>query len=157
MKTDDSEVFTFMRRCMVARIATLSRSGRPSITPLYFTCPHGRIWLGTADWTLAARQVKADPRVNVLFEAERHPRDRRLLRITGSATVRTDLKTVRAYELRVAFKYMLSPGGIRNNLTHLRLIPLMNRYHAQSAKKGPACVIDVTPEHAEFLSDSPPD
>ena len=59
---------------MVARIATLSLSGRPSVNPLYFVRRSGHIWLGTVDWTLAARNVMADPRVSVLFEVERNPR-----------------------------------------------------------------------------------
>jgi len=62
MEVDDPAVLAVIRRCMVARIATLSGSGRPSINPLYFIYQNGHIWLGTADWTLAARNVKADPR-----------------------------------------------------------------------------------------------
>jgi hypothetical protein len=53
----------------------------------------------------------------------------------------------------VARKYVLTPGGIRNYLMNLRLLVPMHYYHAQSAEKGLACVIDVLPEHAELLSD----
>ncbi len=101
---------------MLARIATLSRTGRPSITPLYFVWLNGHFWLGTADWTLADRDARADPRVSILFHVEADTRDGRLLRLTGRATVRTDLETQRAYVWRVAFKYSLTPGGIRNQL-----------------------------------------
>jgi general stress protein 26 len=153
MRIEDPAVREILRRSMVARIATLSRNGRPSITPIYFVFVNGRIWLGTSSWTLAARDAKADPRVSVLFNVERNPEDRRILRITGRATVRTDLQMQRSYNLRVAFKCSLTPSGIRNNLAHLKLLPLMHRYHAQSAEKGQACVIDVTPEQAEFLDD----
>jgi hypothetical protein len=151
MRTDDPSVRDVLRRSMLARIATLSRNGRPSITPIYFVLVNGRIWLGTSDWTLAARDVKADPRVSVLFNVERNPNDRRVLRITGRAIVRTDPEVQRTYNLRVALKASLTPGGIRNNLANRSLLPLMHRYHAQSAEKGRACVIDVTPEGAEFL------
>ena len=48
MKADDPAVLDIMRRSMVARIATLSRNGRPSINPLYFVYLNGHIWLGTA-------------------------------------------------------------------------------------------------------------
>ena len=152
MNANDPAVLNVLRRSMVARIATLSRNGRPSITPLYFVCVDGHIWLSTADWTLAARDATADPRVSILFQVEQNPHDRRILRITGEATVRTDPPAQRANVLRVVFKYSLTPGGIRNNLMHLGQITLMNRYHAQSADKGVPCIIEVTPHQAEFLT-----
>ncbi len=155
MNSDDSAALDILRRCMVARIATLSRSGRPSINPLYFVCVPGRIWLGTSDWTLAARNVQADPRVSVLFEVERDPLPRRVLRISGRACVRTDLKGQRSYNRRVAGKYVLTPGGIRHYLAHLRQLKLQRLYHAQSAEKGQACVIEVTPLHVELLPAEP--
>jgi hypothetical protein len=45
----------------------------------------------------------------------------------------------------------LSPGGIGNYLAHLRQFPSMHQYHAQSAEKGWACVIEVIPQTAEWL------
>ena len=153
MKADDPAVLDIMRRSMVARIATLSHNGRPSINPLYFVYLNGQIWLGTVDWTLAARNVKADPQVSALFEVEQDPSDQRVLRIKGRASVRTDQKAQRSYNLRVARKYLLTPGGIRNALAHMRQLPLKRIYHAQAAEKGQPCVIEVTPEQAEFLND----
>ena len=152
MEVDDPAVVDVIRRCMVARIATLSSNGRPSINPLYFIYLNGHIWLGTADWTLAARNVKADPRVSVLFEVERDRTDQRVLQISGQANVNTDQKVQRLNARLTAHKYVLTPGGIRNYLTNFRLLLPMHYYHAQSAAKGLACVIDVTPEHAEFLN-----
>ncbi len=151
MQTDDPAVLEMMRRAMVARIATLSRNGRPSVTPLYFVLLNGRICLGTVEWTLAARDVNADPRVSVLFMLDQNHHDHRTLRITGRAVVRTDPQIHRSYVIRVAFKYVLIPGGLRNQLAHLRLRPLVRRYHAQSAAKGRPCVIEVSPEQAELL------
>ncbi len=152
METDNPAVLDVIQRSMVARIATLSRKGRPCINPLYFVYLNGHIWLGTVDWTLAARNVKADPRVSVLFEVEQDPGDRRILRIRGQASVRIDQKAQRSYNLRVALKYILTPGGIRNFLAHIRLLTLKRRYHAQSAERGQSCIIEVTPEQAEFLN-----
>ena len=153
MKADDPAALDVMRRSMVARIATLSRNGRPSINPLYFVYLNGHIWLGTVDWTLAARNVKADPRVSIIFEVEQDPSDQRVLRIRGRASVRTDQKAQRSYNLRAARKYFLTPGGIRNGLSHIRQLPTMHNYHAQAAEKGQPCVIEVTPLEAEFLND----
>jgi nitroimidazol reductase NimA-like FMN-containing flavoprotein (pyridoxamine 5'-phosphate oxidase superfamily) len=153
MNADDPAVRDVLRRSMVARIATLSRNGRPSINPLYFVSLNGRIWLGTSEWTMAARNVKADPRVSVLFEVEQDQGDQRVLRIRGRASVRTDQQAQRSYDLRVARKYILTPGGIRNTLAHLRLLPFRRHYRAQAAEKGQSCVIEVTPLEAEFLGD----
>jgi general stress protein 26 len=141
----DPDVTDVVRRSMVARIATLSANGRPSVNPLYFVSKDGNIWLGTADWTLAARNVERDPRVSVLFEAERRPNDTRLMRIDRAA--------VAAYNRRVLRKYVLTPGGIGNLLLHVRKLPLRRQYYAQSAEKGGPCVIEVTPEEVDLLID----
>ncbi len=53
----------------------------------------------------------------------------------------------------MARKYLLTPGGIRNALAHMRQLPPTHNYHAQAAEKGQPCVIEVTPEQAEFLND----
>lgn len=151
MNADDPAVVDVVRRCMVARIATLSSNGRPSINPLYLVHLNGHIWLGTAAWTLAARNVKADSRVSVLFNDERDRSGQGILRISGRASVNTDRDVQRIYARLVARKYVLTPGGIRNYLMNFRLLLPMHYYHAQSAAKGPPCVIDVVPEYAEFL------
>jgi hypothetical protein len=153
MNVDDPAMLDILRRCMVARIATLSRNGRPSINPLYFVYMPGHIWLGTVEWTLAARNVKADPRVSVLLEVERDRSPHLVLRISGRAIVRTDPKGQRSYNLRVARKYVLTPGGIRHYLAHLRQLKLRSHYAAQNVLMGQPCVIEVTPLHAEFLGD----
>ena len=110
MEADDPAVRDVLRRSMVARIATLSRNERPSINPLYFVHVNGAIWLGTVDWTLAAGNAEADPRVSVLFETEEHPRELRVLWIRGRARVRTDRRAQRSYRLRVARNYLVTPG-----------------------------------------------
>ncbi len=154
MITDDPVVLDILRRSKVARIATLSRNGRPSVNPLYFIYLNGKIWLGTAEWTLAARNVKADPRVRVLFNVEQDPGDRQVLRISGQAEVRTDTEAKRSYNLRVVRKDILTPGGIYNWLTHPRQLWLRRYYTAQSAQKGHTCVIEVAPEQIELLTDN---
>ncbi len=151
MNVDDPVILDLLSQAMVARIATLSRSGRPSINPLYFIYLGGKIWLGTASWTLAARNVKADPRANVLFNVEKNPHDHRTLRISGRASVRGEREILDSYNLLVVRKYILTPGGIRNWLTHPRQLWLRRYYTAQGRQKGPACVIEVIPEQVELL------
>jgi hypothetical protein len=155
MNTDDPAVKDILQRCMVARIATLSRNGRPSINPLYFVLHNGHIWLGTVEWTLAARNVKTDPRASVLFEVEQGKQPSRVLRISGRASVRTEQKVQRSYGLRVVRKYLLTPGGIRHALLHIRQFLLRRSYAVQNVEKGQACVIEVIPLHAELLPVEP--
>jgi len=152
MNIDDPAVINILRRSMIARIATLSRTGRPSINPLYFVYWDNHLWLGTAEWTLAARNVKADSRVSILFEVEQGHADHQILRISGRASVRTDQEVQRSNNLQTLRKYILTPGGILNYVTHIRLLQAMHSYHAQSAQKGLACVIEVIPEQVEFLN-----
>ena len=156
MQVNDLLVHDILRRCMVARIATLSHNGRPSVTSLYFISMKEHIWLGTSSWTLAARSASGDPRVSVLFEVERNPREQRLLRVSGNATVRTDLETMHIYHRQIARKYVLTPGGLLHYLAHMKRLPLMRLYGAQSDVKGRACVIDVTPEQVELIQSTTP-
>jgi Pyridoxamine 5'-phosphate oxidase len=151
MKADDRAALTIMRRSMVARIATLSRNGRPSVNPLYFIYVNNCIWLGTPDWTLAVRNVNADSRVSVLFEVEQDPHDQRVLRISGHASIQKEREVLRSYNFRVARKYILTPGGIYNALTHLQQLSMRRYYVAQNAQKGSPCVIEVIPEQIELL------
>jgi general stress protein 26 len=150
MSPEDPAVVSVLRRSMVARIATLSKNGRPSINPLYFVYVDGHIHLGTADRTLAAFNVRANPNVAILFNVEQDPTDRRVLRVRGRATVRTDPEICRPYLRRDVQKYILNLAGLRNMMANARLLPLMHSY-VTSRWKGKSCVLDVTPEVAEFL------
>jgi hypothetical protein len=150
MSPEDPAVVDILSRAMVARIATLSRNGRPSINPLYFLHVDGRVHLGTSERTLAALNARACPNVALLFEVERDPADTRVMRILGRATVRTDPDVCRRYARGATRKYFGSFGGLGNALAHAHLLNLMHRYHT-SGWKGPACVLDVVPERAEVL------
>ena len=150
MNPDDPEVVDILRRAMVARIATVSRNGRPHVNPLYFVCGNGKIYLGTTDRTLAALNVKANPRVTILFDIEREPNEWRVLRIHGDATVRTDTRLCRWYMRRDLRKYIFNRRGLRNSLAHARLLPLVRRF-VSSGEKGKECVLEVRSEEAELL------
>ncbi len=152
MNSLDPAMIDVIQRCMVARIATVSSHGRPSVTPLYFVYINDHVWLGTSDWTLAARNAKADPRVSVLFNVERDRTDRRVLRLTGRASVNVDPAMMRLYNQLVARKYVLTPRGLLHYALNFRLLRPMHYYHDQSKEKGLPCIIDVTPEHVEFVA-----
>jgi hypothetical protein len=132
---------------MVARIATLSRNRRPHINPLYFVYVSGRIYLGTSDRTLAALNVRKNPRVTILFNVEKETTQRGVLQIRGRATVRTEPRMCRWYVLRDACKYFMSWAGLHNTLLHVGLLPLVRRYFS-SGEKGKPCLLEVIPEKA---------
>lgn len=150
MNPADPAVVAILGRAMVARIATVSRNGRPHVNPLYFVCGNGKIYLGTVEWTLAALNVKANPRVTILLDIESEQNDRRVLRIYGDATVRTDAALCRWYVRRDYRKYILTRRGLWNSLEHVRLIPLVRRF-VTSGEKGKECVLEVQPKEAEIL------
>ncbi|MCB0201336.1 MAG: pyridoxamine 5'-phosphate oxidase family protein [Anaerolineae bacterium] len=152
MEATDPAALDIIRHAMVVRLATLSRNGRPSVTPIYFVVQEGHIWIGTVEWTLAVRTVRADPRASLLFNRERDPQARQIVRLTGTAVVRTDLPSLRIYNRKVALKYMLAPGGLWSYLTHLHKLKLLHHYHIQDDDKGDPCIIDVTPERIELLT-----
>lgn len=148
MTVIDKPAVHILRRAMVARIATMSRTGRPHVNPLYFVVIDGRIHLGTATYTLAAHNVEANPAVEIIFEDERNRRDQRLLRLQGTASVRTDPPLMERYRRGVARKYVVTPRGLLNMLVHPRQWGPMRRHMAG----GQACVIEVTPSSVEVVA-----
>jgi nitroimidazol reductase NimA-like FMN-containing flavoprotein (pyridoxamine 5'-phosphate oxidase superfamily) len=147
MSMSDPVVGEILGRAMVARIATVSRRQRPHVNPLYFVVIDGRIHLGTATYTLATHNVGANRDVQILFEVESAPTDRRILKLDGTAVVRTETEMLRRYRRAVARKYILTRRGIWNMLTHPRQWVPMRRH----LRGGAACVIDVTPTATELL------
>lgn len=148
---DPATLADYLRRAMVARIATISRTGRPHVNPLYFVCDGGRLYLGTRDRTLAALNVRANPRVTILLSIESGSSDSRNLRITGDATVRHDPELLRWYLRRDLRKYILTRRGLVNVFTHARLLLPMRSYFSAEAK-GKRCVIEVLSTEAELLA-----
>ncbi|OJF82308.1 hypothetical protein NS14008_28120 [Nocardia seriolae] len=136
---------------MVARTATVSRTGRPHVNPLYFVYGNGEIYLGTSERTLAAMNARANPRVTVLFNVESAPNDRRVLRISGRATVRTDSGLRRWYLRRDVWKYFVNWRGFSNAIMHARLLFLV-RHYLSSGSSDRMCVLEVLPETAELLT-----
>ena len=84
--------------------------------------------------------------MRVLFEVEQDHVDHQILRISGRASVWTDQEVQRPNTLQALRKHILTPGALLNSVTHVRLFQAMHNYHTQSAEKGLACVIEVTPE-----------
>lgn len=147
----DPAIQTVLERGMVARLATMSRSGRPHVSPNYFVLDGSRLWLGTTTGTLTARNVAANPTVRVLVENERDSEDERLVLIAGIATIRTDQGLLREYKRRDARKYFRTLQGLLMSIRHLRRLLLTSRYLSSSDASSRHCVIEIAPTVIEML------
>ena len=145
----DPEVRAFLRRSMVALIATRSASDRPFMTPLWFVADRGTLYITTGTESLTGRNVARHPEMTLLFSGERTGRTDRVLRLRATATVQRGLPPWRVL-LRIAAKYYLSPRGMRVELRHRRLWGIRKRYY-QGVKGGPGH-LRIVPTTAEFLS-----
>ena len=148
----DALVQHLLKRAMVARMATVSRSGRPHVNPNYFVVDDSRLWLGTTTGTLAARNVAVNPAVQLLFEIEEDPTDSRLMRITGTAAIRTEPDLLKEYKRRDVRKYFRSLRGLLMSLRHLHRVFLTSKYLSTSDPTNRHCVIEVKPTKIEILS-----
>jgi general stress protein 26 len=147
----DSLMQDLLEGAKVARLASISRSGRPHVNPNYFVIEGSRLWLGTTTGTLAARNVAANPSVQLLLEIERDPSDLRLVRITGNATIRTEPDLLKEYKRRDARKYFLSLRGLLMSLRHLHRLFLTSKYLFTTDPTSRHCVIEVEPTRFEIL------
>lgn len=134
-----------LARAMVARLGTVSRTGRPHVNPIYFVVVGGRMWMGTTSTTLAARNVAATGVAQVLLEVEEDPADRRMVRIDGRARLVHEPAVLRRYKRLDARKYFRSARGVRMAVTHLRQLYLTSRYLSSARTGATHCVIEVTP------------
>lgn len=132
-------------------MATVSCSGRPHVNPIYFVVDGSRLWLGTTTSTLAARNVTANPSVQVLLEDERNPDDLPLLRISGNATIRTEPALLETYKRRDAAKYFRSWRALFMSLRHLYRLFLTTRYLSTNDSTSRHCVIEIEPTRFEIL------
>lgn len=152
MVPTDPDVQEILKGCMVARLVTMSSSGRPHVNPLYFVWHDGKIHLGTATSTLAARNVVAHPMVQLLLDVESEPSRGRMVRITGEAVLLTDPETLREYKRRDALKYFRSWNSLLMSLTHLRQLLLTRRYLSSDDPANSHCVIEIAPTDVELLT-----
>lgn len=155
MRFDDPEVGEFLARSMVLRMASLSPKGEPIVRCLWFVCQQGRIYTFTGELTPTGRSISVHPDVALLFDGERGPRSSRLLRVRGRAVYRRESGIVARVLLGLAWKYFLTPPGLRNLLAHARKVPLAVRFYAEPGwevrGQGVGLIIEVVPASFEFL------
>lgn len=150
MRPDAPEVRALLRRCRVVRIATLSPRGWPLLTPLWFVCHRGRIYMGLRADSPAARNAAANPEVTLLFEEENAPHPKRLLRIRGRAALRSIPELRWRLYPRLGLKYFLSSTPLRHFLANLDKLRIRRRYYAERAGEG--AFLEVEPTRAELVA-----
>ena len=106
--------------------------------------------MGTTTGTLAARNVAGNPHVQLLFEDEQNPTDKRLVRVSGTATVRTDPDLLKRYKRRDAREYFRSLRALLMSLRHMHRLYLTTRYLSTDPTSG-HCVIEVDATRFEIL------
>jgi general stress protein 26 len=151
----DPVVAHLLERAMFARLATMSRSRRPDVNPNYFVVDGSRLWLGTTTATLAARNVAANPSVQILLEDESNPEARELIRISGSAKLRTEPAVLKQYKWRDVSKYFRLWKALLMSVRHLRRLFLTSQYHSTDEPGLRHCVIEVEPARIEILERIP--
>lgn len=145
----DPAVRDFLRRSLVAQVATRSPSGRAFMTPLWFVVDGGALYVATAAETWTAKNVAQHPEVALLFRDEASERFDRVLRLRGTATCHRGFPSWRVL-LRVAAKYYAPPRALGVELRNARKWRLRTLYYAH-AKGGPAH-LRIVPSEATFLA-----
>jgi general stress protein 26 len=148
MVLDDEQAWQFLNRSMTMRVATLSTSGVPHITPLRFIDNGRAIYALPRAASPTARHIRKQPSVVLLFDAEETASP--VLRVRAHATTRSESHLAGWYQRRAAIKYFLRPGGIWNLLTHWRNLPTWARIRRSSTPADTA-LIEFMPETAEFV------
>jgi nitroimidazol reductase NimA-like FMN-containing flavoprotein (pyridoxamine 5'-phosphate oxidase superfamily) len=106
----DARVRDFLDASTVVELATVSPSGRPFVTPLWFVTDEGALYVTTAATSRAARNVATHPAVAMLLHDDRDGRRDRVLLLRGSATMHHAFPSWRVL-VKLALKYHLSPRG----------------------------------------------
>jgi pyridoxamine 5'-phosphate oxidase-like protein len=141
MDASDPTLRAFLAGSMVAHVATISRAGRPFLTPLWFAEDGDAMYLTTGLETRAARNVVSRPDVSVLLMGEAMASAEGVLRVRGTATRHAGLPPWRVL-LRIAAKYYVGPRALRSELANVRRWRLRALYYAQvPGGAGHLCIV----------------
>ena len=151
-EASDARVRDFLDASTVVELATVSPSGRPFVTPLWFVGDDGALYVTTAATSRAARNVATHPAVAMLLHGDRDGRRDQVLLLRGSATVHHAFPSWRVLA-KLALKYHLSPRGALSELRHAAQWPLRLLYYSD-ARGGPAH-LRIVPTTGEIVPASP--
>ena len=87
MKDLTPEAERFIDRALTVRVVTTSARGAPLITPLWFLRDGPVIWIGSRRESAHVRQMASHPEVILLIADRGGRRTKRVLRLTGAASV----------------------------------------------------------------------
>jgi general stress protein 26 len=145
MVIDHPAARSIVRRAKIVRIATVSRTGRPQIMPLWYIVDRGRILMSNAETSPTVRNIAGDPRAVLLFE---DAPGGRYVRVEGTARYTREAELQRRLVKGSIAKYYLSPGALLSAARNLRRLGTLRRYYRERA--AAAGVIEVTPERWEM-------
>ena len=144
----DATVRAFLRRSMVAQVATWSPKGHPFMTPLWFVVDGDALYITTGPETWTGKNVMQHPEVALLFSGERVGRSDQVLRMRGTATCHRGLPSWRVL-LRIAAKYYAAPRALPVELRNAGKWRLRRLYYGQLP--GGFGHLRVVPTAADFL------
>jgi nitroimidazol reductase NimA-like FMN-containing flavoprotein (pyridoxamine 5'-phosphate oxidase superfamily) len=144
VSADDRRVHDALRRCMIARIATVSAEMEPLIMPLYFVAVEGRVYMNNSTTSPTVRNVEAHPRVLVLLTG----RQGELIEMRGTARYVRDEATMRRVVRAALPKYVLRPRALWSWIRHLSRLPMRSRYVRERSSGS----IEITPESYAIAS-----
>jgi predicted pyridoxine 5'-phosphate oxidase superfamily flavin-nucleotide-binding protein len=138
----------FIRRSMVAMVATRSPKLRPFVTPLWFVLDGDALYVTTGTQSWAGRNIEEHPTITLLFGGERGTAAEPFLRLRGRAACENGFLPWRVLA-RVAAKYYVAPRALFVELRHLAQWGLCMRYYG--GVPGGAGYLKVVPTSAEFV------
>lgn len=148
MSVSPERVSAFVDRALTVRLATLSKKGTPLLVPLWFGREGDVIYMGTRRGSLHARNAVANPRVVMLFGDRGGRASRRVLRVSGTASVRDIEEMTFRHKLRLAWRYFLRPAALAHWAANWRKLGVRRRYYAE---RTDPVMLEVTLEGAEFV------
>jgi hypothetical protein len=142
-----AEARRILHRSHTVLVGTVSAHSRPFLTPIYYLWLGGEIFVASGPRSWTGRNIRVNPQVTLVFGGERGGGTARL-RVTGPAQCLDGWMPRHALVL-LALRYYLAPRALRDQLRHLRQMPLRSDYYA--ASKGQMGYIRVRPVHVEVL------
>ncbi len=106
---DEREVRAFLAHgTRTGKLAWVGATGQPHVAPIWFVVDDGapqlEVVFNTGSTTSKGRALARDPRVSLLVDDERPPFA--FVKLTGAASISTDLDDVRSWATRIAARYV---------------------------------------------------
>lgn len=121
----------FIDSAVTVRVATLSASGIPMVTPLWFGRDGDTIYLGTRASAPHTRNMIANPNVTLLIGDRWGRRTKRVLCLAGTAEVRGFEAMTWRRKASLAWRYFLRPGAAADYIRNWRKLRTRHRYYGE--------------------------